>query len=264
MTLPINPSPSAPMLSSRAETVGSFLRPDDLLRARDDFKTGRIAATELRAIEDEAIRAVVAMQEDIGFQILTDGEFRRENWWIDFIAQLRGVEITEGSAATSFDKSYVPKRVRTTGKLGADHAIVTADYQFLASITQTAAKITIPSPTRLHFHGGRAAVSPSVYPDIDEFFADVARVYRDEIARLEAAGCRYIQVDDPLLTYFLSPKLRAEIIAEGDEPDRRLTAYLELLNQCLADRRSSTTVLDLGIKRRESNEPERSSSNSRR
>jgi 5-methyltetrahydropteroyltriglutamate--homocysteine methyltransferase len=230
------------MLSSRAETVGSFLRPDNLLRARDDFKTGRIAAAELRAIEDEAIRDVAAMQEDIGFRILTDGEFRRENWWVDFVAQLRGVEITEGSAATSFDKSYVPKHVRTTGKLGADHAIVTADYQFLASITQRAAKITIPSPTRLHFHGGRAAVSRSAYPDIDEFFADVARVYRDEIARLEAAGCRYIQVDDPLLTYFLSPKLRAEITAEGDEPDRRLTAYLELLNQCLADRQSNTTV----------------------
>jgi methionine synthase II (cobalamin-independent) len=230
------------MLSSRAETVGSFLRPDNLLRARDDFKTGRIAAAELRAIEDEAIRDVAAMQEDIGFRILTDGEFRRENWWGDFVAQLRGVEITEGSAATSFDKSYVPKHVRTTGKLGADHAIVTADYQFLASITQRAAKITIPSPTRLHFHGGRAAVSRSAYPDIDEFFADVARVYRDEIARLEAAGCRYIQVDDPLLTYFLSPKLRAEITAEGDEPDRRLTAYLELLNQCLADRQSNTTV----------------------
>ncbi len=230
------------MPSLRAETVGSFLRPDYLLRARDDCQNGRIAAAGLRATEDRAIREVAAMQEEIGFQIVTDGEFRRENWWIDFIAKLRGVEITEGSAATSFDKSYIPKHVRTTGKLGTDGPIVTDDYRYLASITQKAAKVTIPSPTRLHFHGGRRAVAISTYPDIEDFFADVARAYQDEIAHLEAAGCRYIQIDDPLLTYFLSPKLRAEVVAEGDDPDERLTRYLELLNQCIAKRRASTTI----------------------
>jgi 5-methyltetrahydropteroyltriglutamate--homocysteine methyltransferase len=151
-------------------------------------------------------------------------------------------QIVDGSAATSFDKNYVPKHVRTIDKVGTDHPIVAADYRFLASTTQRPTKVTIPSPTRLHFHGGRHAVSHSAYPDIEDFFADVASVYQVEIARLEVEGCTYIQIDDPLLTYFLSPKLRAEIVAEGDEPDRRLTRYLKLLNQCLANRRPTTTI----------------------
>ncbi len=234
--------PVTKMVTLRAETVGSLLRPDYLLSARDDFRNGRIVASALRAIEDKAIGDVVAMQEEIGFQALTDGEFRRENWWIDFVARIRGIEIAEGTAATAFDTSYIPKHVRTVARLRADDPIVAPDYRYLASLTHRIAKVTIPSPTRLHFHGGRAAVSRSVYPDIEEFFADVVRIYRNEIARLEAAGCRYIQVDDPLLTYFLSPKLRDEVVADGDDPDRRLAQYLRLLNLCMASRRAGTTI----------------------
>lgn len=230
------------MPTPRAETVGSFLRPDYLLRARAEVRAGRIGASELRAIEDRAIREAVAMQEEIGFEVLTDGEFRRENWWIDFVAQIRGVEITEGTAAAAFDTSYIPKHVHATARLRVDDPILAADYQYVASLTRRIAKVTVPSPTRLHFHGGRAAVSRTAYPDIEEFFADVARLYRDEIARLEEAGCRYVQIDDPLLTYFLSPRLRAEVVAEGDDPDRRLAGYLELLNQCIAGRRPGTTI----------------------
>jgi 5-methyltetrahydropteroyltriglutamate--homocysteine methyltransferase len=230
------------MCDFRAETVGSFLRPDDLLRARAEFKAGRIRADVLREAEDKAICAVVALQEEIGFRIVTDGEFRRENWWIDFISRIEGVSITEGSAATSFDKSYVPKHVGTTAKLEAAQPIVLSDYRFVASATSQAAKVTIPSPTRMHFHGGRSAVSTDAYPDIEAFFADVARIYQAEIARLEEAGCRYVQIDDPLLTYFLSPKLREEVRAEGDDPDRRLARYLRLLNACIAARRPDTTI----------------------
>jgi methionine synthase II (cobalamin-independent) len=226
----------------RAETVGSFLRPDYLLAARHDFSAGRIAAAALRAVEDRAIRDIVAHQEDIGFRIVTDGEFRRENWWIDFIARLKGVDITAGSAAVAFDQSYVPKNVRTVGRLGADGPITVSDYEFVAGAARSAAKVTIPSPTRMHFHGGRNAVSRDAYPDIEEFFADIARIYQREIASLEAAGCRYVQIDDPLLTYFLSPKLRAEVVAEGENPDRRLARYLELVNQCIAARRPGTVV----------------------
>jgi 5-methyltetrahydropteroyltriglutamate--homocysteine methyltransferase len=226
----------------RAETVGSFLRPDYLLDARRAFGEGRIAAAALHEIENDAIRSVVLLQEEIGLELVTDGEFRRENWWIDFVSRLAGVEIAAGSAATAFDKSYVPKHVRTIGKLRADEPIVVPDYQFLASVATRPAKVTMPSPTRMHFHGGRQAVSTAAYPDIEEFFADVADIYRREIARLENAGCRYIQIDDPLLTYFLSPKLRAEIEAEGDEPERRLSRYVGLLNQCIATRRADTTL----------------------
>ncbi len=230
------------MSKYRAETVGSFLRPDYLLNARQNFAAGQIAVPLLREVEDKAIREIVALQENIGFRVVTDGEFRRENWWIDFIARLHGVEITAGSVATTFDKSYIPMRVCATGKLAIDAPIVVSDFQFLASITGQDAKVTIPSPTRMHFHGGRSAVSKEAYPDIEEFFADITNIYRGEIARLEEAGCRYIQIDDPLLTYFLSRKLRAEIEAEGDTPDRRLAKYIELLNNCIATRRETTII----------------------
>ena len=226
----------------RAETVGSFLRPADLMHARRDFSEGRLAAAALREIEDRAIRGIVRLQEDLGFCIVTDGEFRRENWWIDFIAKLKGVEITSGPAAAAFDRSYRPKNVHTVGKLQADAPIVVADYQFVAGVADCAAKVTIPSPTRMHFHGGRRIVSAAAYPDIEEFFADVAGIYRREIAALEDKGCRYIQIDDPLLTYFLSPKLRADIVAEGEDPDRRLARYLELVNQCISGRRRDTII----------------------
>lgn len=230
------------MIDVHAETVGSFLRPPELLLARQRFKQNLLGSAELRAAEDQAIRGVVRLQEELGLSVVTDGEFRRENWWIDFVAKLRGVEIREGSAATSFDQSYVPKHVQTTGKLGAEGPILAADYQFLAGATRRMAKVTMPSPTRLHFHGGRHAVSTAAYPDIETFFSDVAGVYRAEIASLEQAGCRYIQIDDPLLTYFLSPKLRAEVTAEGDDPDRRLARYLDWLNACIAGRRPETTI----------------------
>jgi 5-methyltetrahydropteroyltriglutamate--homocysteine methyltransferase len=230
------------MSHARAETVGSFLRPDDLLSSRKDFAEGRITAAVLRAAEDKAIREVVAMQEDVGLDVVTDGEFRRENWWIDFVAKLRGVEISSGSGAVSFDQSYIPKMVRTVGKLGVDGPIVVPDYRYLASATSRPAKVTIPSPTRMHFHGGRRSVSTQAYPDIEEFFDDIAAVYRAEIAQLETAGCRYIQIDDPLMTYFLSPKLRAEIEADGEKPVSRLARYLELLNQCIGSRRKDTII----------------------
>jgi len=230
------------MSHPRAETVGSFLRPAWLLSSRKDFAEGRGTAAGLRAAEDKAIGDVVAMQEQVGLDVVTDGEFRRENWWIDFVAKLRGVEISGGSGAVSFDQSYIPKMVRTVGKLGVDRPIVEPDYRTLASLTSRPAKVTIPSPTRMHFHGGRRSVSTQAYPDIEQFFGDIAAIYRAEIAALEMAGCRYIQIDDPLMTYFLSPKLRAEVEAEGEKPEHRLARYLELVNQCIALRRQDTVI----------------------
>jgi 5-methyltetrahydropteroyltriglutamate--homocysteine methyltransferase len=186
------------------------------------------------------------MQEDVGLPIVTDGEFRRENWYADFIGQLKGVVITagagEGFSEQAGQPKHVPKRVQTIGKVSAPNPITLADYQFLASVASRPAKITIPSPTRLHFHGGRHAVSETEYPDIEEFFADIASVYRNEIAVLERAGCRYIQIDDPLLSYFLSPALRREIVDEGDDPDRRLNRYVRLVNDCIRGRGPDTTI----------------------
>ena len=130
----------------------------------------------------------------------------------------------------------------TTGRIAAPVPITAPDFSYLHSVTQRTAKVTLPSPTRLHFHGGRSAVSKDVYPDIEAFFADVVAVYRKEIAALEAAGCRYIQIDDPLMTYFISERMRAEVVAAGDDPQQRLQRYVDLTNACISERRADTAI----------------------
>ena len=137
---------------------------------------------------------------------------------------------------------YVPKNVVTVAPLRRAEPILVQDFTFLAGTTTNTAKITIPSPSRLHFHGGRSVVSSDVYPDIEAFFADVVRAYRAEIADLEAAGCRYIQIDDPLFSYFISERMRAEIVANGERPEDRLRRYVQLINDCIAERRADTAI----------------------
>jgi len=246
----------------RADQVGSLLRPLSLLQAREDFAKGHLSAEKLRAIEDECIAQVVKEQEAAGFEVVVDGEYRRENWWIDFIKALSGVEITEGVAAQAFVAptqssasdcghdhheadhawQYVPKNVLTTGKISLKSPVTVADYKHLQSVTSKTAKVTIPSPTRLHFHGGRAAVSSTAYPQIEAFFEDVVKVYQEEIAALENAGCRYIQIDDPLMTYFISERMRQEVIKAGDDPQERLQQYVDLTNACISKRRADTAI----------------------
>ncbi len=267
----------------RADQVGSLLRPPGLLAARNQFQQGRLNQVALRQAEDAAITDIVRRQEQLGFEVVVDGEFRRENWWIDFVQGLSGVEIQEGSLAQAFvapgsvaaphatagsacghehghdhghpsqpvastgataDEGwkYVPKNVVTTGRVSAAAPITAPDFSFLQSTTQRVAKVTLPSPTRLHFHGGRGAVSQAVYPDIEQFFADIVKVYRAEIAALEAAGCCYIQIDDPLMTYFISDRMRAEVVAAGDDPQVRLQRYVDLTNDCIAARRPDTAI----------------------
>lgn len=231
----------------RADTVGSLLRPDSVHQARARHQARQIDTAALRAVEDAAISDVIALQERIGLRVVTDGEFRRENWWIDFVRHLKGAVILDGeTTAFSHDhgkpSDYVPKTVKTVGKLGADVPVLVEDFRFVASRAREMTKITIPSPTRMHFHGGRKVVSEAAYPDIEEFFSDLAGVYRREIAALEDAGCRYIQIDDPLLTYFLDPTLRDEVRADGDDPDARLAGYVQLINACISDRRPGTSI----------------------
>ena len=242
----------------RADQVGSLLRPAELIQARSDFDAKKINAQELHAAEDVAIANVVKRQEACGFQVVVDGEFRRENWWIDFVRGLSGVEIQEGQASQAFvapkggdcghdhahDEGwkYVPKNVITTGKLGLSNSVSSSDFKYLQSQTSRIAKVTLPSPTRLHFHGGRDAVSSQAYPDIEDFFADVVKIYRAEIAALESAGCRYIQIDDPLMTYFISDRMRAEVIASGDDPDVRMRRYVDLTNACISERGPDTAI----------------------
>jgi 5-methyltetrahydropteroyltriglutamate--homocysteine methyltransferase len=231
----------------RADQVGSLLRPAAVHDARARFARGEIDGAALRAVEDAAIREVVAHQERIGLPVVTDGEFRRENWYAGFIGALQGVEIREAVNPAFKDDpgheiAYKPKNVVTVGKLSHPGPVLAADYAFTASVATRPAKITMPSPSRLHFHGGRGVVSTDVYPDIEAFFADVVTAYRAEIAALEAAGCRYVQIDDPLFSYFISDRMRAEIVANGEDPDVRLARYVRLINDCIAERRPDTAV----------------------
>ncbi len=230
----------------RADHVGSFLRPTALLEARNRFfKVRDIGADQLRAVEDAAIREVVKFQEDLGFNVITDGEYRREYFHIDFLTQLGGV-VEKGGLSIKFHKAdgeldYAPPSLKIEGRIHHPQDIQLRDYQFLKSTTSRVVKVPIPSPTMLHFRGGTTAVR-TVYPDIEEFFADVAAAYRAEIASLAAAGCTYIQLDDTNLAYLCDSKQREAARARGDDPDRLPYLYAQLVNDSLRDRPENMTI----------------------
>lgn len=224
----------------RADQVGSLLRPKELLEARDRFFNGEIPQEELRAAEDKAIREVVRKQEDIGLQSVTDGEFRRTFFHTDFLQRLQGVTVSGGINVQFKGKSgtvdFAPPRLTVTGKLQHVDDIQKADFEFLKSVTKQTPKVTIPSPTMVHFRGGRQAIDIEAYPDMEEFFDDLAQCYRAEIQSLYDAGSRYIQLDDTNLAYLCDPKLREGARERGDDPDELPRAYAELINKAIDDR----------------------------
>jgi len=230
----------------RADHVGSFLRPRFLLDAREQFRTGAIDAAKLRAVEDEAIRGIVKFQEDLGLKGITDGEFRRTYFHIDFLTQLEGV-VTQGGIAVSFHSQsgnvdFAPPVMQVTGKVRHTKPIQLADFRFLKSATSRTPKVTIPSPTMLHFRGGRGAISKDAYPDLDAFYADVAAGYADELNSLGAAGCTYVQLDDTNLAYLCDDKMREGARARGDDPDELPRRYARLINAAIANRPKGMTV----------------------
>jgi 5-methyltetrahydropteroyltriglutamate--homocysteine methyltransferase len=230
----------------RADHVGSFLRPPELLEARDQFKQGNISKQQLRAVEDAAIRDIVRFQEDLGLQGITDGEFRRTYFHIDFLEQLEGVE-TRGGIAASFrsatgDVNFAPPVMHVTGKLRHVRPIQVADFAFLRSVAKRLPKVTIPSPTMLHFRGGRNAISREAYPDMEGFYDDVAACYRDELKQLGAAGCTYLQLDDTNLAYLCDPKMREGARQRGDDPNELPRRYAKLINAAIAGRPTGMTV----------------------
>src|SRR5664279_2726539 len=195
----------------RADHVGSLLRPPQLFRARADLAAGAIDAAELRAIEDAAIREVVTMQEDVGLQAATDGELRRASWHMDFIFQLDGITKEVGDAPVQFhnergDIEFTPAALHVDGKLGVSKTIFGDDFTFLKETVATAVpKLTIPSPSMVHYRGGKASIDESVYPELAAFWADLTAAYRDEVRRLGELGCTYLQVDDTSLAYMNDP-----------------------------------------------------------
>ena len=223
----------------RAEHVGSFLRPQSVIDARNDFAAGKIDAAALRAVEDKAIADVVAFQESVGVKAVSDGEFRRKFFHTDFLLQLDGIEEQGGMEvqfqnAVGKDVHFAPPKMVVTGKIAHAKPIQRADYEFLASVATETPKVTIPSPTMLHFRAGREGISEAVYPDMADFFADVADAYQEEVADLAEAGCRYLQLDDTNLAYLCDDKQRENARKRGLDPDDLPRHYAKMINDALA------------------------------
>jgi methionine synthase II (cobalamin-independent) len=232
----------------RADHVGSLLRPRALLQAREDAGRGAISPDDLRAVEDEAIRDAVRMQEEIGLRSVTDGEFRRASWHMDFIYEIAGVAKASQNLRSVFhneagDIEFTPAAVRVTGKLGMDHTIFGSAFAFLRDVATAATpKLTIPAPSLVHYRGGPAAIDRSVYPDMDVFWDDLGAAYADEISRLAAIGCTYLQLDDTSLAYLNDPEQRAEIARRGEDAEHQHETYIKTINRALRDRPAGMTI----------------------
>lgn len=200
----------------RADHVGSLIRPDYLIEARNRHANGEIDADELTTIQQKAIREVVALQEGLGLKSITDGEYNRGSWHTDFLLRFENVEPWQSKYKTTFHNEQgtvesKPHTVRVAGKLARPKPIFVEDFKYLKSVTKETPKITIPSPSIMHFRGGREAIDTEAYPTMEEFYADLAAVYAEEIGDLIDAGCRYLQIDETNFAYLCDPSLRAQV-----------------------------------------------------
>ena len=228
-----------PRLPARYDHVGSFLRPGYLLAARAQHAKGEIDAAALRKVEDRAIAEIARFQQDIGIRAITDGEYRRTVFHIDFLDQLGGVKTADPVIVENADgtKSLTPPVMRVVDKVRHVRDIEVDNYRYLQSqlAAGSVAKVAIPSPTMLHFRGGRGGISREAYPELEpSFYDDVARAYGDELAALHAAGCRYVQLDDTNLAYLCDPKMREAARARGDDPDELPHRYAHFINKVVA------------------------------
>ena len=232
----------------RADHVGSLLRPPLLLQARADHAASRISDEELRTIEDDAISDVVKMQEDVGLRTATDGEFRRASWHMDFIYQLGGISKAPGNLSVKFhnadgDIEFTPAAMQVDGKLTLEHPIFADDFAYLQSLTtKTTPKLTIPSPSMVHYRGGRAAIDQAIYPDLDAFWSDLTTAYADQVKAIAGLGCTYLQFDDTSLAYLNDPKQRAEVATRGADAEHLHEAYISHINEALRDKPDSLSI----------------------
>jgi 5-methyltetrahydropteroyltriglutamate--homocysteine methyltransferase len=232
----------------RADHVGSLLRPPELLKAREEFAAGRITADELRSIEDDAIRDVVRMQEEVGLQSATDGEFRRASWHMDFIYQLDGIDPADEQIKVEFhneqgDVEFTTAALSVHDRVGLSKTIFGDAFETLKSMATTVTpKLTIPSPSMVHYRGGQAAIDQDVYPELDEFWRDLVAAYREEVRRLAELGCTYLQFDDTSLAYMNDPKQREYIASIGGDKEHQHEEYIRHINEALADRPEGLSV----------------------
>ncbi|MEU8817347.1 5-methyltetrahydropteroyltriglutamate--homocysteine S-methyltransferase [Actinoplanes sp. NPDC048796] len=233
----------------RADHVGSLLRPRRLLEARERRAVGEIDAGALKAVEDDAIREVVRMQRDVGLRTATDGEFRRTSWHMDFIYRLGGVRPTDEKIQVHFRNAggeldfesaalAIDAPVRLTDTIFGD------DFTFLRETVDAGqtAKLTIPSPSMVHYRGGRAAIDPAVYPDEEQFWTDLSAAYKEQVKRVADLGCRYLQLDDTSFAYLNDPEQRKLLTQRGDDAEHQHLRYIRQINAALEGRPAGLAV----------------------
>jgi 5-methyltetrahydropteroyltriglutamate--homocysteine methyltransferase len=228
----------------RADHVGSLLRSQALKDARAKRERNEITAAELKAIEDREIEALIRKQEAVGLRSVTDGEYRRASWQTDFLVALDGVESYEGERAFRFHGAAPrPIQLRVTRKLGGatPHPMI-EHFKFVAARTNATPKMTIPSPSTLHFRFGRKVVPETLYPSMDEFYRDLGQTWRKVVRSFADAGCRYLQLDETNLTYLCDPELRPQVKARGDDPDTLPFVYAGMINAAIADIPADMTI----------------------
>lgn len=220
-----------------ADHVGSLLRPAELHEARARKAAGEISADELRAVEDRCIERVVKLQEDIGLQAITDGEFRRTYWHFDFLSGFDGFELGRPLDSGTFKSSEIeqPPSALITGRLKRSRPIMLDHFTYLKGLTGRTAKFTVPGPSMAHFRAGRAGISHEVYPDLEPFWEDLTAAYRAELGDLAANGCSYIQLDDISYAYLCDSDVRAKLVSEGEDPDALALTYAHALNDSIRE-----------------------------
>lgn len=238
---------TVPHIPARYDHVGSFLRPAYLLEAREKKAKGEITPEALRQVEDKAIAEIIQFQQDVGLKSITDGEFRRTYFHIDFLEQLGGVvtEIPLSVQMADGSVKLAPPIIRVADKVTHQKDIQLADFQYLKSLVAKGCtpKVTIPSPTMLHFRGGRAGINKQAYPELDPaFYDDVAKAYGDELRSLAAAGCTYVQMDDTNLAYLCDEKMREAARQRGDDPNELPHRYAAFVNKVVAQKPPGMTL----------------------
>jgi 5-methyltetrahydropteroyltriglutamate--homocysteine methyltransferase len=233
----------------RADHVGSLLRPPQLLKAREEHAAGTIDDDELKAVEDDAIREVVRRQEEVGLRSATDGEFRRESWHMDFIYQLGGVtKVQDDTIHVHFENAerqydWAPPSAHVNDTVTLPKPIFADHFTFLReTVTSATPKLTIPSPSMVHYRGGRSAIDESVYPDLDEFWSDLTSAYAQEVRALADLGCTYLQLDDTSLAYMNDPRQREHVASIGGDPEHQHETYIANINRAIADRPAGLTI----------------------
>jgi 5-methyltetrahydropteroyltriglutamate--homocysteine methyltransferase len=232
----------------RADQIGSLIRPAHLLKARKERDAGKLPSDELRRIEDQCIREIVKRQEEIGLYAITDGEFRRFMFHLDFLDQIGGIEKRPGEFKHAFkgghahEDGWKPIVYHVVGKLGRKRDITVDDYKFLRGVTDRTPKITIPAPTFVYGRAGLKQISKTAYPDVEEFFSDLGKVYRAEFAALAKAGCTYVQLDETNLPILCDPNLAAGVRERGDDPEKLAALHIRSINDAVAGRPKSLNV----------------------